>query len=137
MVTITNDMMGGDWEQGVRSMRLTWDVLTRTSGIGTRFHALAGVAARADREPDKQMLAALTREANKLHAEIERYARRVAELDKEIGLYAAWVVRCRDAAPDSEPEKEALSQAEYDALGIDRLGALYDIPQPRNYRSKS
>ena len=135
-MTIAQDMMGGEWEQGVRSMRLTWDALSRTSGMGQRFHALAQLAARADRQPDKQMLAALTREANKLHAEIERYAHRVAELDREIGLYAAWVVRCRDAAPDPEPEKEALSQADYDALGIDRLGALYNIPQPRNYRSK-
>jgi hypothetical protein len=128
-------MMGGEWEQQVRSMRLTWDALSRTSGMGTRLHALAVIAARADRESDKAMLEALAREANKLHAEVERYVDRVMDLDREIGLFAGMVLRARDAAPDPEPENETLSQADYDALGIDRLGALYGIPRPKNRRS--
>jgi hypothetical protein len=134
-VSITQDMMGGEWEQQVRSMRITWDVLSRTSNMGTRLHALAGVAARADRANDKAMLEGLAREANKLHAEVERYVDRVMDLDREIGLFAAMVLRARDSAPEYQPETETLSQADYDALGIDRLGALYGIPKPKNRRS--
>jgi hypothetical protein len=124
-------MMGGEWEQGVRTMRITWDALSRTSGMATRLHTLAGVAGRTDRKPDKQMLAALAREANKLHAEIERYVDRVLELDREIGLYAALVLRARDEAP--EPEAEAHPDLGDEDL-IDRMGALYGIPKPRNRR---
>ncbi len=130
-MSITQDMMGGEWEQSVRSMRITWDALSRTSGMGTRLHTLAGVASRTDRKPDKQMLAALAREACKLHAEIERYVDRVLELDREVGLYAALVLRARDEA--SEPEVQVHPDFGDEDL-IDRMGALYGIPKPRRRR---
>jgi len=130
-VSITQDMMGGQWEQGVRTMRITWDALSRTSSMATRLHTLAGVAGRTDRKPDKQMLAALAREANKLHAEIERYVDRVLELDREVGLYAALVLRARDEAP--EPEVEVHPDLGDEEM-LDRLGAHFGIPKPRPRR---
>ena len=130
-MSITKDMMGGEWEQNVRSMRITWDALSRTSGMATRLHTLAGVASRTDRKPDKQMLAALAREATKLHAEIERYVDRVLELDREVGLYAALVLRARDEAP--EPEVEVHPDLGDEEM-LERLSAHYGIPKPKQRR---
>jgi len=130
-VSITQDMMGGEWEQQVRRMRLTWDALSRTSNMGTRLHTLASVAASTDREPDKQMLAALAEEANRLHAEIERYVDRVLELDREIGLFAGMVLRARDEAP--EPAVKVHPDLGDEEM-LERLSAHYGIPKPKRRR---
>ena len=130
-MSITQDMMGGEWEQNVRSMRLTWDALSRTSNMTLRLHTLAEVARRADKEPDKVMLKALADEVHKLAVEVGRYQHRVTELSREIGLLAGLALKARDNAPDPAVQAHP-DLGDEDVL--DRLGAHYGIPKPKPRR---
>jgi len=131
VVSITHDMMGGEFEQGTREISLTWDALSRTSNVGMHIHRLKQIAIRTDRGANREMLAELADAANKLDAEMQKYQHRVSVLRNEIAMFAGIIMGARDATPPTEP---TVHPDLGDEDVIDRMADLYGIPKPRRRR---
>ena len=145
MVSITDDMMGGEWEQLVRHLRVTAGPWIQPRDLTYRLHALDKPAKAADTFENRNNLDALDRASRELEKAVMAYAHNLERWRKDIADFVAVVHQARTLAaqkpdpphPDdiAEQEREELrAQAE---LGLDRLAALYDLPKPRNYRTGS
>jgi hypothetical protein len=139
VVSITDDMMGGEWEQATRHLRVISGPWIRAEHMLSRLRRLDTVSKAVDRSATSGSFITLDHAIHDLKRAIRNYAHQLEELEAEVLKFADDVHKASVNAaknPVAQVEEEMLTQEQYDALGIDRLGALYGIPKPRNYRSK-
>ena len=137
-MSITEDMMGGEWEQGTRHLRVISGPWIRAEHMLSRLRRLDTVSKALDRSQTSGNYILLDHAIHDLKRAIRNYAHQLEELEREVLKFADDVHKGSVNAaknPVAEVEEEMLTQAQYDALGIDRLGALYGIPKPKNRRS--
>jgi hypothetical protein len=143
VVSITDDMMGGEWEQLVRHLRVTAGPWIQPRDMTYRLHCLDKPAKAADTFESRNTLDALDRAIRELEKAVMTYARELERWRKEIDDFVAVVHQARTLAaqkppqrhPDEIAEEEMENLLAQSEIGLDRLGALYDIPKPRNYRT--
>jgi hypothetical protein len=142
-MSITEDMMGGEWEQATRHLRVSAGPWIQPRDMTYHLGQLDRYAKRVDELETQGRLLELDQAIRKLEKAVRQYAHDLGRFEKQVGYYVAAVHQARTLAkgrPDpksaEEVEEERLADllAQSD-LGVDRLGALYGIPKPRNYRS--
>ena len=143
MVSITDDMMGGEWEQHTRHLRVSAGPWIHPRDITYHLGQLDKYAKRVDELETQGRLIELDQAIRRLEKAVRIYASELEKFEKQVHQYIAVVHQTRTLAkgrPDpkspqeieEERTAELLAQAE---IGLDRLGALYGIPKPRNYRT--
>jgi hypothetical protein len=143
VVSITEDMMGGEWEQATRHLRVSAGPWIQPRDMTYYLGQLDKYAKRVDDLETQGRLIELDQGIKKLEKAVRQYAYDLARFEKQVADYVAAVHQARTLAkgrPDpksaeeleEERRAEVLAQSE---IGLDRLGALYDIPKPRNYRT--
>jgi hypothetical protein len=145
VVSITDDMMGGEWEQLVRHLRVTAGPWIQPRDMTYRLYALDKPAKAADTFESRNTLDALDRATRELEKAVMTYAQELNRWRNEIADFVAVVHQARTLAaqkpPERHPDDVAQEQIEnllaQSEIGLDRLGALYDIPKPRKYRTGS
>jgi hypothetical protein len=143
-MVITQDMMGGEWEQAARHMRIELEGWLEGRDIRTKLGLVDKAAQAADRTPTKGALFALDQAVLELERAVAQHEHRVSELRREAGYFVAAVHQARALAanqpnPKTPEELEAEETARLIALseiGLDRLGLLYGIPEPRSVRHR-
>jgi len=137
-VSITEDMMGGEWEQATRHLRVLAAPWIQPRDITYRLGSLDKVAKRVDQHESQGSLVQLDQAINELNRAVRNYAHQLHELERHIADYIASVHQARTLlAQNPKPVEEPQVHPDLgDDDMIDRLGALYGIPKPRNYRSK-
>jgi hypothetical protein len=139
VVSITDDMMGGEWEQATRHLQVLTGPWIRAEHMLSRLRRLDTISKTVDRSQTAGNYILLDHAIHDLKRAVRNYAHQLEELEREVLKFADDVHKASVNAaknPVAEVEEEMLTQEQYDALGVDRLGALYGIPKPRNYRSK-
>jgi hypothetical protein len=142
VVSITDDMMGGEWEQATRHLRVSAGPWIQPRDMTFYLGQLDKHAKRVDELETQGRLIELDQAIRKLEKAVRIYASELARFEKQVNDYIAAVHQARTLAkgrPDpksaqeleEERRAEVLAQSE---IGLDRLGALYGIPKPRNYR---
>jgi len=141
---ITQDMMGGEWEQAARHIRIELEGWIHGHAVTLKVNRVRTAAKAADRTPTKGALFALDQAVLELERAIVQHEKRVSDLRREAGYFVAAVKQARALAadqpdPKTPEELEAEETARLIALseiGLDRLGALYGIPEPRAVRDR-
>jgi len=138
-VSITDDMMGGEWEQLVRHLRVEAAPWIQPRNVTLRLHSLDKDAKGADRGETLGSLHQLEQAIRKLDREVAQYQHELDRFREEVGYFTAAVhqaiiLRRQKAAEPSRP----------DGLGDDALeewgglaGKLYGTPRQPNYRRGS
>ena len=137
-MSITEDMMGGEGEQLVRHLRVTAGPWIRAEHMLSRLRRLDTVSKAVDRSQTSGNYILLDHAIHDLKRAVRNYAHQLEELEREVLKFADDVHKASVNAaknPVEVVEEEMLTQEQYDALGIDRLGALYGIPKPKNRRT--
>ena len=108
-MSITDDLMGGEWEQHARSLYVETDGWIRGHYVPSAIHSVRVAATLADQLGTKGGLHQLHEKLSKLELEIERYAHRMLELKRSVADLHAIVLRARDEAPDVTPQSSEWS----------------------------
>jgi hypothetical protein len=134
-------MMGGEWEQATRHLRVMAGPWIQPRDITYHLMRLDKAAKAVDKLETQNNLILLNHAINDLNRSIRNYAHQLEELARHVADYIgavhqASLLAAKNPTPVLDPEPEMITQAQYEALGVDRLAALYSIPKPRNYRPK-
>jgi hypothetical protein len=133
-MTVTDDLMGGDWEQGARHLRIAATAI-RTTGLGPHLHGLALAAANADREPYLNRLQVLMEKVLKVERELELLGRTVDRVHKEASEFIAAVhVSMTNGHYEPEPGEKRIDGLDDHDEVLERLSDLYGIPKPKEGR---
>jgi hypothetical protein len=123
----------GQWEADVVRLISNADRWIRGGHVPTALFEVRRVAHRVDQVPDELHLEALEKALGKLDRELEVFAAQVRGIAKEVGYLIAAVHQALELGdwPDEGPEyRDDL----LDDSIVDRLGAFYGIPEPRQKR---
>jgi hypothetical protein len=135
VVTTTQDMMGGEWEQDWRHLKVMADAFIHGREVIYRLSALEHPAKAVDRALTDGGLMALDHAAKKLEQAVVIHARAVEELRREVGYLVAAVVQARvlkagrpnDPSPEEEYERETERLLAASDIGLDRVAKLYGL----------
>ena len=138
-MSITDDMMGGEWEQLVRHLRVEAAPWIQPRHITTRLHSLDKDAKAADRGETLGSLHQLEQAIRKLDREVAQYQHELERFRKEVGYFTAAVHQAITLAKQKPAEPSRPDGLGEDALEEwgGRAEKLYGSPKQRNYRSGS
>jgi hypothetical protein len=134
VVSLTDDMMGGEWEQATRHLRVISGPWIRAEHMLSRLRRLDTISKTVDRSQTGGNYILLDHAIHDLKRAIRNYAHQLEELEREVLKFADDVHKASINAaknPVEEVDEEMLTKEQYDALGIDRLGALYGLRSPK------
>ena len=134
MVSITQDMMGGEWQQATRHVRIHTAGWLGGRTITVALHELEKASERADQNPHRPYLESLKQKLNRLDREVQLYEHHVNEFRRQVGEYIAAVHIAIENGHYEPLPTEARVDGLVDEDLLDRMGALYGIPKPRRRR---
>jgi hypothetical protein len=134
-VTITQDMMGGEWEQDWRRLKVMADAFIHGREVIYRLSSLEHPAKAVDKLETDGGLMALDHAAKQLEKAVAIHAREVAELMLEVGYLVAAVVQARalkaglpdPLSPEEEYHRETERLLDESELGLDRVARFYGL----------
>jgi hypothetical protein len=134
-VTITQDMMGGEWEQDWRHLKVMADAFIHGREVIYRLNALEHPAKAVDKAITDGGLMALDHAARKLERAVEIHAKEVDELRRYVGDLVAAVHQARvlkagkpnDPSPEEEYHRQTDRLLAESDIGLDRVAKLYGL----------
>jgi hypothetical protein len=138
-VSITDDMMGGEWEQLVRHLRVEAAPWIQPRHITFRLHSLDNDAKAADRGESLGALHNLEQAIRKLDKEVRQYQHELERFREEVGYFTAAVHQAITLAKQNPAEPSRPDGLDHEGIEawVDEAAKLYGIPKPRNYRRGS
>ena len=129
-MSITDDLMGGRWEQAWRSLKVDTEGWIRGGHIPDGIYRLQKYAKWADESPSEATYQALLQAIVKLQREIDLYYARLGKFTVATERLYEYVDTERanlvaEAAADPAPWEQ-----DEDEL-LDRMAALYGLPKTR------
>jgi hypothetical protein len=128
-MTVTDDMMGGPWEQEARRTALA--AAEWINGGGARFalHKVERAAQQTTNHNHKHQLEELLKAVRTLETEVVRQANRVDKFRDQVGQFVAALQQALTIGDyDPEPEPARLDHLENDEV-LERLTDLYGLPK--------
>jgi chromosome segregation ATPase len=115
-VSITDDMMGGEWEQLVRHLRVEAGPWIQPRHITFRLHSLDNTAKAADRGQSLGALHNLEQAIGKLDREVQQYQHELERFRKEVGYLTAAVHQAITLAKQKPAEASRSDGLDEDAV---------------------
>jgi hypothetical protein len=112
---ITEDMMGGEWEQAVRHLHIELAGWADGRDVIVKLLTVEKAAKEADRTGTKGTLAALDTAVKQLERAVVSHEKRYAHIRDEVGYFVAAIAQAKTLGRKSQLEQDAL-----------RAAALYD-----------
>jgi hypothetical protein len=129
------------WVSDWRHLKVMADPWVQGTRLSQALYNVRAAAINADQHGDKG-LRDLDQTAKELERQVSNYIVQVAELQREVGYLVAAVTQARYLASQkgyqpnaADVELKERQERDHAAdLGVDRLGALYGIPEPKERR---
>lgn len=130
MVSITDDLMGGRWEQAWRHLKVETEGWIRGGQIPSGIYNLQRYAKYADSAPSEATYRALMQAVVKLQDEITRYNYRLRKFAVQTEQLYEYVNAERANLVAEAPAQPAPWDQDDEEL-LDRMAALYNLPKTR------
>ena len=110
MVT-TDDLMGGEWEQAWRDLKVQMEGWIDGRDISRNLYAVHRAAKIADQATDRAVLLELDRCVKQLERAVLNHASRLVQLQREVGYFVAAVTQARALGAQAQLEQDAIRAA--------------------------
>jgi hypothetical protein len=138
VVSITQDMMGGEWEQIVRDLRVRALPWLQPRDMTYRLGRLERPAKSADALETRSNLLQLDRAVRELEKAARQYAHNLTEFQRHVADLIGAVHQARTLAeqrpdpisPHEEYELETERLLAASDIGLDRVAKLYGLDRP-------